>query len=240
MRNALVLMNKDDFSLALSEQLNQNGFEVVLCHGVNSAWENLLASYFDIVIFDIFISDGDAVDFLQRCAQMKVCSMCLTEQVSDVILNACRKHGTDFVISKSLPMETIINRILFYMSADVRRFGTATVRDERNKNIVRMLDRVGIRHNRLGFKYAEQALRKMLECNNSLPICKIYQDIAQKEQTKTNCVERCIRSAIEEAWTSNSLNKVYEIFGYSVKADKGKPTNKEFLSAMYEKLRLNT
>ena len=47
-----------------------------------------------------------------------------------------------------------------------------------------------------------------------------------------------IRHAIEVAWGRGKQDVVENIFGYTVSASKGKPTNSEFIAMIADKLRL--
>jgi len=51
-------------------------------------------------------------------------------------------------------------------------------------------------------------------------------------------VERAIRHAIEVAWGRGEQGAVETIFGYTISAAKGKPTNSEFIAMIADKLRL--
>ena len=51
-------------------------------------------------------------------------------------------------------------------------------------------------------------------------------------------VERAIRHAIEVAWSRGEQAAVERIFGYTISAAKGKPTNSEFIAMIADKLRL--
>ena len=46
-----------------------------------------------------------------------------------------------------------------------------------------------------------------------------------------------IRHAIEVAWGRGQTDAVESIFGYTVSASKGKPTNSEFIAMIADKLR---
>ena len=50
--------------------------------------------------------------------------------------------------------------------------------------------------------------------------------------------ERAIHHAIEVAWGRGEQSAVENIFGYTVSAAKGKPTNSEFIAMISDKLRL--
>lgn len=47
-----------------------------------------------------------------------------------------------------------------------------------------------------------------------------------------------IRHAIEVAWGRGQQEAVENIFGYTISAAKGKPTNSEFIAMIADKLRL--
>jgi two-component system response regulator (stage 0 sporulation protein A) len=66
----------------------------------------------------------------------------------------------------------------------------------------------------------------------------LYPSIAQKYQTTPSRVERAIRHAIEVAWGRGKMDTINELFGYTVHAEKGKPTNSEFIALIADKIRL--
>ena len=66
----------------------------------------------------------------------------------------------------------------------------------------------------------------------------LYPDLAKKYKTTPSRVERAIRHAIEVAWNRGRLDIMENVFGYTVDANKGKPTNSEFIAMIADKLRL--
>ena len=66
----------------------------------------------------------------------------------------------------------------------------------------------------------------------------LYPKIAFKYSTTPSRVERAIRHAIEVAWGRGQQEAVENIFGYTISAAKGKPTNSEFIAMIADKLRL--
>ena len=66
----------------------------------------------------------------------------------------------------------------------------------------------------------------------------LYPEIASRYHTTPSRVERAIRHAIEVAWGRGRQDVVENIFGYTVSAAKGKPTNSEFIAMIADKLRL--
>ena len=66
----------------------------------------------------------------------------------------------------------------------------------------------------------------------------LYPNIAMMNNTTPSRVERAIRHAIELAWNRGRIETLESLFGYTVKNDKGKPTNSEFIAIIADKLRL--
>ena len=66
----------------------------------------------------------------------------------------------------------------------------------------------------------------------------LYPRIAEKYSTTPSRVERAIRHAIEVAWSRGNLDMINRLFGYTIKLEKGKPTNSEFMAMVADKLRL--
>ena len=66
----------------------------------------------------------------------------------------------------------------------------------------------------------------------------LYPTIAKMHETTPSRVERAIRHAIEVAWNRGKMDTINELFGYSIQAGKGKPTNSEFIALIAYKIRL--
>jgi len=66
----------------------------------------------------------------------------------------------------------------------------------------------------------------------------LYPTIAKMHNTTPSRVERAIRHAIEVAWNRGKMDTINELFGYSIQAGKGKPTNSEFIALIADKIRL--
>ncbi|GHU76913.1 stage 0 sporulation protein A [Clostridia bacterium] len=65
----------------------------------------------------------------------------------------------------------------------------------------------------------------------------LYPKLAKMNDTSVSCVERAIRHAIEETWTSGRLSAAVTLFGYSVDPKRGKPTNGECIARLGEYVR---
>ena len=115
-------------------------------------------------------------------------------------------------------------------------------KDEENLEalVTNVIHEVGVPAHIKGYQYLREAI--MMVVNNIDIINQItkqlYPDIAVKYHTTPSRVERAIRHAIEVAWGRGQSDTVDNIFGYTISAAKGKPTNSEFIAMIADKLRL--
>ena len=106
--------------------------------------------------------------------------------------------------------------------------------------VTNMIHEIGVPAHIKGYQYLRDAI--ILGVNKADILNQVtkqlYPEIANKYGTTSSRVERAIRHAIEVAWGRGNQNVVENIFGYTISADKGKPTNSEFIAMVSDKLRL--
>lgn len=98
---------------------------------------------------------------------------------------------------------------------------------------------LGIPQNVKGYDYLMAA---MLLANDEPDLVRamyreLYPRIADLFNTTPSRVERSMRHAIELAWNNSDQETLHEMFGYTVRLVRGKPTNGNFLAIMVNKLR---
>ena len=115
-------------------------------------------------------------------------------------------------------------------------------KDEKNLEalVTNMIHEVGVPAHIKGYQYLREAIMMVV---NDIDVInqitkQLYPDIAKTFGTTPSRVERAIRHAIEVAWGRGKQDVVENIFGYTVSASKGKPTNSEFIAMIADKLRL--
>lgn len=103
-----------------------------------------------------------------------------------------------------------------------------------------VIRKLGVPAHIKGYCYIREAIIMCIEDSHAIEsITKIlYPDIAKKFSTTPSRVERAIRHAIEVAWTRGDLEYNEKMFGYTVSAAKGKPTNSEFIAMLADAIRL--
>ena len=139
-----------------------------------------------------------------------------------------------------------INNLNGYINREIKapyiEISPEKKKDEENLEalVTNVIHEVGVPAHIKGYQYLREAI--MMVVNNIDIINQItkqlYPDIANKYATTPSRVERAIRHAIEVAWTRGQAETVENIFGYTISAAKGKPTNSEFIAMIADKLRL--
>lgn len=103
-----------------------------------------------------------------------------------------------------------------------------------------MLD-MGVPAHLKGYHYLRAAIllsEKDMETVSSVTKL-LYPEIARKFKTTDQKVERAIRNAIEVSWERGNPDTFMELFGYSAKAGKTRPTNSEYIARVADKIRLD-
>ena len=114
---------------------------------------------------------------------------------------------------------------------------------DRQKSVAirKTLDQIGVKHSLKGYRYIISAIEKGLDDRNKLDyITKVlYVEIARENDSTPSRVERAIRHAIEVTWCRGNARAINSIFGYTVSAAKGKPTNSEFIALVTDFVAMN-
>lgn len=106
--------------------------------------------------------------------------------------------------------------------------------------ISEILKDLGVPAHLKGYNYLRSAIVVCVEDKSILDYItgRLYPKLAKYHDTTSPRIERAIRHAIEVAWNRGDLEVLKQYFGNTVSANKGKPTNSEFLACVATQLRL--
>lgn len=262
----LIADDNQEFSYTLSSYINsQEDMEVVaVAKDGNEAVEMITNIMPDIAILDVIMPHLDGLGVLEKINMTKidkkpVCIM-LSAVGQDKITQKAITAGADYYIVKPFDIEVLIQRIreIKFFKPNQTGSGSAFItREPRQKYIelseneakreenlealvTNIIHEVGVPAHIKGYQYLREAI--MMVVNDIDVINQItkslYPKIAFKYNTTPSRVERAIRHAIEVAWGRGQQEAVESIFGYTISASKGKPTNSEFIAMIADKLRL--
>ena len=107
-------------------------------------------------------------------------------------------------------------------------------------DVTTLLHEVGVPAHMLGHDYLRYAIIFVYEQPHKMKrITKeVYPEIAKVYKTSVGSVEKSMRNTIETTWIRTSCEFIYEVFGNTVDIRKTKPSNKEFIAMLVDRLRI--
>ncbi len=260
----LVADDNPEFAGTLMSYLEkENDMEVVsVAKDGTEAYEKIIATKPDVVLLDIIMPHLDGLGVLEKLneSDLEKKPMCiiLSAVGQDKITQKAISLGAQYYIVKPFDINVLIRRMKEIKYFQPTQYKTSfigkeikaqyiDISPENKKNeeniealVTNIIHEVGVPAHIKGYQYLREAI--IMVVNNIEVINQItkqlYPDIAQKYGTTPSRVERAIRHAIEVAWGRGQTETVESIFGYTVSAAKGKPTNSEFIAMIADKLRL--
>ena len=267
MREKITVLIADDnqeFSTTLATYLkNQEDMVVVgRAKDGNEALDMISELMPDVVLLDVIMPHLDGLGVLEKIneSQMENKPTCimLSAVGQEKITQKAIELGAQYYIIKPFEINVLIKRIkeirtfqpmankVSFMTKEIKAPYIEIQKDNKNSSenlealVTNLIHEVGVPAHIKGYQYLREAI--MMVINDTEVINQItkqlYPDIAKKFNTTPSRVERAIRHAIEVAWGRGQTEVVESIFGYTVSASKGKPTNSEFIAMISDKLRL--
>lgn len=260
----LIADDNEEFSKTLASYINAQGEMEVIARVKDGteAVDIILNESPDIVLLDVIMPHLDGLGVLEninkvKCAKKPICIM-LSAVGQDKITKKAVELGAQYYIVKPFDIELLIKRmkeLRFYKPVQTNsNFITKEIKSQyielpgegakTQENlealVTNVIHEVGVPAHIKGYQYLREAI--MMVVNDIDVINQItkslYPQIAGKFNTTPSRVERAIRHAIEVAWGRGQQEAVENIFGYTISASKGKPTNSEFIAMIADKLRL--
>ena len=229
---------------------NQNDMKVV-----GTAFDGLTAVSLvkekrpDILLLDLVMPKLDGLGVLEELQEegkgtTKV--IILTASGQDPIIEQCFQLGASYYIRKPIETEFIVKKIRQYGENNLIKNNSYIQKNMQMKGhdleivVTNMIHEIGVPAHIKGYQYLRDSITMAVEDMDILnSITKqLYPSIAKMHKTTPSRVERAIRHAIEVAWSRGKMDTIDELFGYTVSAGKGKPTNSEFIALISDKIRL--
>ena len=264
----LIADDNQEFSTTLATYLkNQEDMVVVgRAKDGNEALDMVSSLMPDIILLDVIMPHLDGIGVLEQINMIKmnkkpICIM-LSAVGQDKITRRAIELGAEYYVVKPFDIDLLITRIRELKNYKPSQTNNFIARDREigiaksqyidisnistNKEdnlealVTNVIHEVGVPAHIKGYQYLREAIIMVvndIDVINQITKC-LYPQIARKFHTTPSRVERAIRHAIEVAWGRGQQDVVENIFGYTVSAAKGKPTNSEFIAMISDKLRL--
>ena len=262
----LIADDNQEFSMTLATYLkNQDDMLVVgRAKDGNEAIDMIPNLMPDVVLLDVIMPHLDGIGVLENINMMRmskrpICIM-LSAVGQDKITQRAIELGAEYYVVKPFDIELLITRIRElknYKPSSNNNFisretaqskiqyieiskDKVNVEDNLEALVTNIIHEVGVPAHIKGYQYLREAIIMVI---NDIDVINqitksLYPQIANKFDTTPSRVERAIRHAIEVAWGRGQQEVVENIFGYTISAAKGKPTNSEFIAMIADKLRL--
>ena len=256
-----IVDDNKDFCEALQDFFScQQDMEVVFSaeDGIQ-AMEEIGKNDVDVLILDLIMPHLDGIGVLEALNSMELKKYPRVVMVSavgqDSMIQRAVELGAEYYLVKPINTEVLAKRVRQVMHRDsaaknnindqLNLRKSAVYKDKLKENdleieITNLIHEIGVPAHIKGYQYLRDAITIVV--NDMDILCavtkELYPMIAKMNDTTPSRVERAIRHAIEVAWNRGRIETIDALFGYTVKNDKGKPTNSEFIAIIADKLRL--
>jgi len=135
----------------------------------------------------------------------------------------------------------IFNLTIDKVTSKNGRFNEYSLDLQLERDITKVLHDIGMPAHIRGYEYIRSSIIYAYKDKEMIgQVTKVlYPSVAKEYDTTSSRVERAIRHAIEVAWNRGNLDVIDDIFGYTISAQRAKPTNSEFIAMIADKLRIN-
>lgn len=209
----------------------------------------------DVIILDIELREGDGLSLLDQIETRgleKPFIIVVTNTGSQVTLSYMRAHGADYIYQKAnrayspAKVLSVVEKIYPYQRIEdsrrcvhaVTAFGQVKEDEITRKYIEDELEKMGFQRRHVGFAYTMEAIFLLIrDKEHRLHAAgDVYAMIAKQYHTTKTSVERGIRNAIESTFAEAQIEVLHERYPFPYDDKKGRPTNREFLKNMAERL----
>lgn len=200
----------------------------------------------DLLIMDVMLPKLDGIELLKRLDDLsrRPVVIIVTSTSNRILVNHCMELGADYFMIRPLNLATLYERIKMLCVKPSLRRGTNEGDRPGDRaieiTVTNTIHSVGVPANIKGYQYLRDAIIMSIKDSELINAVtkQLYPKVAEKHNTSPSRVERAIRHAIEVACVRGNEEALYNLFGYTVSNNKGKPTNSEFIAMIADKLRL--
>jgi len=201
----------------------------------------------DVVVMDLVLPRIDGLAVLEEAGRRRIESRFVILSALDTgkLVEKALERGAYCFLVKPFEPSLLLRRI----REAVRGASAEAVREESlcwqpqaqvEELISRRLTELGVPAHYKGYRYLRDGISLVVYHADLLDrVTKgLYPIIAKRNRTSPEKVERAMRHAIETAWSRGDVEVLHRMFGYSVDANRGRPTNSSFIAKLADHIRL--
>lgn len=226
-RKLLLAEGNEELALALEDGL-RGLYTLRTCRDGQTALQLMHAFKPDILVLDLMLPGLDGISLLQNITDAHLEPMVLTTSryYNEYMLDAMSRYGVGYVIVKPCDVRATIARIGDLTS---RISQPKPTRPDPNNYVSNLLLQFRARAKLKGFRYLREAIVLMAEDPEQAITKELYTKVASLFNTGYKQVERCIRTAIEEAWEVRDEHLWRMYFSPGPDGILERPSNAEFI-----------
>lgn len=243
MKRTRILIGESDEDLLgnIVKQLeNRNDIDLIGATSSGNEFISLLedSTKIDLVYVDLDMSSLSVLGVVKSVLENK------TEKVifgSSIMAN-CLSEGLDRVYCRTILLKPFsVNTFLKTIDGLILDENTSLLEYKLEEDITKMLHDIGMPAHIRGYEYIRSSIIHAYKDKEMMgQVTKVlYPAIAKDYDTTSSRVERAIRHAIEVAWNRGNLDVIDDLFGYTISAERAKPTNSEFIAMITDRLRIS-
>jgi two-component system response regulator (stage 0 sporulation protein A) len=226
----------------LADMLRISGqFDVVgVSPSGKEALEAVETTQIDVLLLALALRDMDGLAVLEKIGKSSLISyprIAVITVMASTHGEQAKALGADVVFPK--PVDEA--RLVAWLSESLKNSPNVVQAGMERRRMVakKALEYLDMPPELIGCQYLVEAIAiaSMDHMVTRRMMSELYPKLATMFDTSVSCVERSIRHAIEETWTSGRLSAAVSLFGYSVDPKRGKPTNGECIARLGEYVR---
>ena len=192
----------------------------------------------DVVVTDTVLAKLDGLAALRQIAALpEKCPLFIVTPsfTSPQVLAEASALGAQHFMPKPFDISVLLQRICQPAPQSIPQPAKTDI----TLLVTEAMHQLGVPAHILGHRYLREAIVMAIQNTDVIHAVtkELYPTVAKRHSTTGSRVERAIRHAIEVAWGRGKIEVIEDMFGYTVSAGKGKPTNAELIALIADKLR---
>lgn len=231
----LIADSSEEYRLLMRPVIERGGvFEVVADTGNgDEALELAHTLCPDILVTDVVLDGLDGFSLMQQVEGLVRASVVVTAHATQQVLLRAIEEGVRHLLVKPFAEEEL-PRLLY------KAMGMVSASLPCPDTVIRQtLRTLGMPACVKGYHYTCRAIAMVMENPELVHAVtkELYPALAREFGTTVTCVERNIRSALEQTWARGDIAVQRRFFANSLCVDGDRPSNRAFLAAVAEQLR---
>lgn len=203
----------------------------------------------DVLLLDLIMPELDGIGVLEELGRRPPAKrpkiIVFSAVGAESLANQVLALGADYYIIKPFQPDMLCTRIWQVVHEPGRipsPSGQVPPPPSLVEAVTRLLRELNVPAEFKGHAYLREAVLLVLQDERNLAEVtkRLYPEIGRRFGASAAIVERNLRHVIEHTWTYGNLEALYAMFGSTVRANTGKPTNSSFIARIADLVRLSS